>query len=150
MRLFSILICFKGFVMIFVTIILSIMAVYTFHTKGLSVSSNLGMFFNFYLDVMNAAFCIKSKFLPSCSFVFSFLLWISFIIVGIFLFLRKSWARKMLLFLIITIFLNRFLIMLLIGRFPMSLMTIWDLVVYIMFFAFFTHKSIIQLFNKNA
>ncbi len=150
LRFIAVCICLHGLIKVFAIFAPSIVIAFILHVEGSSIFTEIVKSFSYYLDAVQEIWGIQNKATVLYLFAFSFLLSASFIVSGISLFLRKSWARKMLLSLIILVILSRFITMFLMGRFTISFMGIWDLVIYIMFFVFFTHKPIVQLFNKNA
>jgi len=92
---------------------------------------------------------IENKFAALSMLAFGLLLSMLFVISGIFSFLRKSWARKMLISVIILQILSDFTIMILKGRFTIKFVTIEDLIIYIFLLFFFTRRGIVQLFAKE-
>ncbi len=150
LRFIAVCIFLHGLIKVFAIFAPSIVIASVLRVEGSNILTEIVRSFSCYLDEVQEIWDIQNKAIVLYLFTFSFFLSVSFVVSGMFLFLRKPWARKMFLSLIVLIFLNRFLIMLLIGRFTMSLTAIWDLVVYIMLFAIFTHKPIVQLFTKDA
>jgi len=92
---------------------------------------------------------IENKFGALSMLAFGFLLSILFVISGIFSFLRNSWARKMLICVIILQILSNFVVMILRGRFTVKFMAIDDIILYIFLLFFLTRKEIVQLFVKE-
>jgi len=150
LRFVSVVICLIGVIKIFAIIAPPTLYVNVLHVEGANLFIEFARAFNLYLDAGQEALGIQNKAEVIYLFAFSFLISSSFTVSGVSLFLRKPWARIMLLSLIILDFLNNFAIMFFRGKFTIKFMAIDLLIFYIFLLIFFTRKPIIQLFTKNA
>jgi len=121
-----------------------------FYVEGSNIFVELAKSFSVYLDAAQKTLGIESKAKVLYLFTFSFFISLFSVVSGIFLFFKKSWARKMLLSLIILEILSKFIMMLLRGRFTIKFMAIDLLIIYMSLLIFFTRQQVVQLFTKDA
>ena len=155
-KLISIVICIVGLIRAFAVIAPVSMIANLIHIEGSNIFAELAKSLNLYLDGVQKTLNVESRIEVLYMFSFSFLISIFFVISGAFLFLMKSWARKMLLFLVILAILNPFVMMLLIGKLAIKfeeienlIFYIFNLIFHIALLIFFTRRSIVQILTKG-
>ena len=82
-------------------------------------------------------------------FIFEFSAWVAFVIFGIALFFRQSWARKMIISLIILILANDLIVALLLRRVPINFNGLVEVVFYIAVLVGLTSRGIVRLFSTQ-
>lgn len=136
LRFASVAICLIGLARIFCTVMLIRVLALVIPPDG----------FDMVLDDLCKTSGITSKALFLYLFIVSFLVSLISVICGIFLFFRRSWARKVLISIAILILVNHVIVRLLTHRLSISLGAIFEIAFNIYLLVFFMNRAIVQLF----
>jgi hypothetical protein len=152
LRFVSIVICLLGLMRI--KFFISLGALFTSlssgsHVDRTNVISLLTASYEMTAELVKAASGWQSDLLISYIIIGSFLGSILYVFGGVFLFLRKSWARKAIIFYSIYVLLNTLMIRVLTHTFKVGLFTVLQLIFNIALVLALTNKSTIALFNPQ-
>lgn len=146
LRMLSSLMCLFGLIGIITFILYGIIFTSSVQIDGVSVIRVLTVSYEMCTEAVRAVFDRESDLLISYIVIVALLHWILYVFCGAFLLLRKSWARKVIVFYSIYVLLNFLMVRVLTRTFTVDFNTILFFIINITLLFYFTRESVIALF----
>ena len=143
LRFISVVICLLGLMRIIIFILLGNISVHIF---GPGINRVIMGLYEIISEMIRARFGWENELLISFVAIWSLLGSVFYVICGVFLFLRKSSARKAMIFFTLLILLNSLTVRVLTHTFTVDFNTVYFFIFNIMLLLYFTNKSVIALF----
>jgi hypothetical protein len=150
LRLVSVVICLLGLMRIITFILPGVFFTPKIHINVTSVSEVFIRSHELLSEMLRARFGWENNLLISYIVIGSFLGSVFYVLCGVFLFLRKSWARKAMIFYTVLIFLNSFTVRVLTRTFTIDFSTVYLCIFNLALLFYFTGKPVIELFHPHS